>query len=104
MALTSGTRLGIYEIIEPLGSGGMGDVYRAHDPRLKREVAIKTVRSQSGNEDSHARLWREARAAASVNHPSICQIYDVGELGDDIFLVMELLNGESLGHRLLDGA
>jgi serine/threonine protein kinase/tetratricopeptide (TPR) repeat protein len=104
MALASGTRLGIYEIIELLGSGGMGEVYRAHDPRLKREVAIKTVHSRSASEDSRARLWREARAGASVNHPGICQIYDIGELGDDIFVVMELLEGEPLAHRLLDGA
>jgi serine/threonine protein kinase/tetratricopeptide (TPR) repeat protein len=83
----------------------MGDVYRAHDPRLERDVAIKAIRSTSIDDgDARARLWREARAAASVNHPSICQIFDVGETGDDIFIVMELLDGEPLANRLRDGA
>src|SRR5262245_4724679 len=82
----------------------MGEVYRARDPRLEREVAIKAIRSSNMDEgDARARLWREARAAASVNHPSICQIFDVGETGDDIFIVMELLDGEPLANRLRDG-
>src|SRR5688572_19617204 len=81
----------------------MGEVYRARDPRLEREVAIKTVRSTLATDEARARLWREARAAASVNHPGVCQIYDVGEIGGDIFLVMELLSGEALDHRLADG-
>src|SRR5688572_23248182 len=81
----------------------MGDVYRARDQRLEREVAIKTVRASAAGDDARARLWREARAAASVNHPGICQIYDVGETDGEIFLVMELLGGESLERRLADG-
>jgi serine/threonine protein kinase/tetratricopeptide (TPR) repeat protein len=103
VSLTPGVRLGSYEIVALLGSGGMGEVYRARDPRLEREVAIKTVRSTLATEGARARLWREARAAASVNHPGVCQIYDVGEIGGDIFLVMELLSGEALDHRLADG-
>ena len=83
----------------------MGEVYRARDPRLERDVAIKAIRSSAMDEgDARARLWREARAAASVNHPSICQIFDVGETADDIFIVMELLDGEPLANRVRDGA
>jgi serine/threonine protein kinase len=87
-----------------IGTGGMGEVYRARDPRLEREVAIKAIRSASvDGEEARARLWREARAAASVSHPSICQIYDVGETDTDIFIVMELLDGEPLSNRIADG-
>ena len=104
MPLTRGDRLGKYEIVASLGSGGMGDVYRAQDPRLEREVAIKVLRSSATSAETHARLWREARAAASVSHPGVCQIYDVGETEDQLFIVMELLTGESLASRLRDGA
>jgi serine/threonine protein kinase/tetratricopeptide (TPR) repeat protein len=105
MPRSPGERLGKYELLALIGSGGMGDVYRARDPRLEREVAIKAIRSSALDEgDARARLWREARAAASVNHPSICQIFDVGETGDDIFIVMELLDGEPLSNRLRGGA
>jgi serine/threonine protein kinase len=98
---SAGERLGHYEVISLIGSGGMGDVYRARDPRLGREVAVKTLRS--AGDDARARLWREARAAASVSHPSVCQIHDVGETSDNIYIVMELLQGEPLAHRLKDG-
>jgi serine/threonine protein kinase len=101
MPLAAGERLGHYEVISLIGSGGMGDVYRARDPRLGREVAVKTLRS--AGDDARARLWREARAAASVSHPSVCQIHDVGETSDNIYIVMELLQGEPLAHRLKDG-
>src|SRR5262245_31532026 len=104
MSLSRGSRLGKYEIVSSLGSGGMGEVYRALDPRLEREVAIKVIRSLSSNTEAQARLWREARAAASVTHPGICQIYDVGEADERLFLVMELLSGQSLASRLKDGA
>jgi eukaryotic-like serine/threonine-protein kinase len=103
MALSPGVRLGHYEVVALIGSGGMGDVYRAHDPRLDREVAIKTLRAAAVSDDARARLWREARAAASVSHPSICQIHDVGETDDNIYIVMELLKGEPLANRLTDG-
>jgi serine/threonine protein kinase len=82
----------------------MGEVYRALDPRLEREVAIKVIRSHHSNTEAQARLWREARAAASVSHPGICQIYDVGESDEQLFIVMELLTGQSLASRLKDGA
>ena len=98
MLLARGARLGKYEIVASLGSGGMGDVYRALDPRLEREVAIKVIRSLASNSEAQARLWREARAAASVSHPVICQIYDVGESDDQLFIVMELLSGQSLAN------
>jgi eukaryotic-like serine/threonine-protein kinase len=101
MPFNTGERLGHYEVISLIGSGGMGDVYRARDPRLGREVAVKTLRSAGA--DARARLWREARAAASVSHPSVCQIHDVGETSDNIYIVMELLQGEPLAHRLKDG-
>ena len=81
----------------------MGDVYRALDPRLEREVAIKVIRSLSSNSEARARLWREARAAASVSHPGVCQIYDVGESDEQLYIVMELLNGEPLSSRLKGG-
>jgi serine/threonine protein kinase len=105
MSVAPRDRFGKYEIIGLIGSGGMGDVYRARDPRLERDVAIKAIRSSNVDDvDARARLWREARAAASVSHPSICQIFDVGETDQDIFIVMELLNGEPLANRLKDGA
>jgi eukaryotic-like serine/threonine-protein kinase len=104
MSFGRGDRLGKYEIVASLGSGGMGDVYRALDPRLEREVAIKVIRSLSSNTEAQARLWREARAAASVSHPAVCQIYDVGESDDQLYIVMELLNGEPLASRLKGGA
>ena len=73
MPLTTGARLGHYEVVSLIGSGGMGEVYRARDPRLARDVAIKTLRSAGAGDDARARLWREARAAASVSHPGICR-------------------------------
>jgi serine/threonine protein kinase len=104
MSFDRGDRLGKYEIVASIGSGGMGDVYRALDPRLEREVAIKVIRSLSSNTEAQARLWREARAAASVSHPGVCQIYDVGESDEQLYIVMELLNGEPLANRLKSGA
>ena len=103
MSFSRGDRLGKYEIVSSLGSGGMGEVYRALDPRLEREVAIKVIRPLSSNTEAQARLWREARAAASVSHPGVCQIYDVGESDEQLFIVMELLSGESLASRLKAG-
>jgi serine/threonine protein kinase len=103
MSLSRGHRLGKYEIVASLGSGGMGEVYRALDPRLEREVAIKVIRPASSGAEAQARLWREARAAASISHPGVCQIYDVGESEEQLFIVMELLTGQSLAHRLKEG-
>ena len=104
MSLTPGSRLGPYEILAPLGAGGMGEVYRARDIRLDRDVAIKVLPTGSvGDAQAEARFDREARAVAALNHPNICALYDVGRHDDRSFLVMELLEGETLHHRLACG-
>src|SRR5271165_2381797 len=104
MALTSGTRLGPYEIQSPLGAGGMGEVYRARDTRLDRTVAVKILPSHlSDNPEAKQRFDREARAISSLNHPDICTLYDVGHQDGIDFLVMEFLEGETLGERLRKG-
>jgi Tol biopolymer transport system component/predicted Ser/Thr protein kinase len=104
MSLTPGTRLGPYEILAPLGAGGMGEVFRAKDTRLGREVAIKVVPDLlAGEPEVRARFEREARAASALNHPHICQVYDVGREGDVDYIVMELIEGESLAQRLEKG-
>ena len=95
--------IGRYRILSQLGEGGMGIVYAAHDPRLDRPVALKTIRGDHIDPTAHKRLWREARAAAKVSHPNICQLYEIGEEGDVLFLVMELLEGETLGQRIERG-
>ncbi|MCZ6696167.1 MAG: protein kinase, partial [Acidobacteria bacterium] len=95
MALAPGTKLGPYEIVAPIGAGGMGEVYRARDSRLDRTVAIKILPAHlSGNADLRARFEREARAVSSLNHPNICVLNDVGHEGGVEFLVMEYLEGE----------
>jgi len=105
MPLDPGTRLGPYEIVSPLGAGGMGEVYRARDTRLGREVAIKVLpRHLSSSAEVRARFEREARTVSSLNHPNICTLYDVGREGDTDYLVMELIEGETLAQRLLKGA
>lgn len=97
MSLTSGTKLGPYEIRSALGAGGMGEVYRARDTRLDRFVAIKILQSHlSCSPELKARFEREARTLSSLSHPHICSLYDVGKDGDVEFLVMELLEGETL--------
>src|SRR6266481_4523567 len=101
MALTSGTKLGPYEIQSPLGAGGMGEVYRAHDTRLDREVAIKVLPSHvSQNHDLQARFEREAKTISGLQHPNICVLYDIGRQDGVDFLVMEYLEGETLATRL----
>ena len=105
MALTPGTRLGAYEVLALLGNGGMGEVYRARDTRLDRIVAIKISTSDAaGDPDRRQRLDREARAIASLNHPHICTLYDVGHQEGIDYLVMELLEGQTLAERLTRGA
>ena len=104
-ALTSGERLGSYEVIDRLGAGGMGEVYRARDMRLGRTVAIKVLRAGADPELLH-RLDREARAASALNHPNIVHIYDVGEAAGHAgahYVVMELVEGETLRRRLRSG-
>ena len=104
MPLIAGTRLGPYEVLSSLGAGGMGEVYRAHDTRLRRTVAIK-VASAAVNADPQvrARFQREARAIAALNHPHICAIHDVVSFDDRELLVMEYLEGETLEHRIRRG-
>src|SRR5579863_4822825 len=102
--LDAGTKLGPYEIQSPLGAGGMGEVYRARDTRLDRTVAIKILASHlSSSPELRQRMDREARAISSLNHPHICQLYDVGSQDNADFLVMEFLEGETLAERLRKG-
>jgi serine/threonine protein kinase/Tol biopolymer transport system component len=104
MALTPGTKLGPYEIIAPLGAGGMGEVYRARDTRLDRDVAVKVLLTNLASDPSlKQRLEREARAVSKLSHPHICTLHDIGHQDGIDFLVMELVEGESLEQRLLKG-
>ena len=102
MRLSVGIRLGPYEILSLLGAGGMGEVYRARDVRLGREVAIKTLPSDlAHNREFRERFEREARTLSALSHPNICTMYDIGEVGDVSFLVMEYLEGETLAARVV---
>jgi Tol biopolymer transport system component len=104
MTLSAGTRLGTYEILAPLGAGGMGEVYRARDPKLGREVAIKVLPDRVGSDpDALARFEREARAVASLSHPNIMAIFDFGTQDGVSYAVTELLEGETLAARLARG-
>src|SRR6202167_5470618 len=105
MALTSGTKLGPYEIQSPLGAGGMGEVYRAKDTRLVRTVAIKVLPSQlSDDPELKQRMEREAKAISALQHANICTLYDIGTQDGTNFLVMEYLDGQTLADRLGKGA
>jgi serine/threonine protein kinase/Tol biopolymer transport system component len=105
VSLAPGTRLGPYEITTPLGAGGMGEVYRAHDSRLRRDVAIKVIAARFGADpDLLKRFEQEALASAALNHPNIVAVYDVGSHEESPYLVTELLEGESLRRRLSRGA
>lgn len=95
--------LGHYRIIRKLGEGGMGTVYEAHDERLDRAVALKTLRTEVQGDEARRRLWREARSLARVSHPNICQIFDAEQDGDTVFLVLELLQGKTLAQGLNSG-
>ena len=105
MRFASGARLGPFEILAPLGAGGMGEVYRARDTRLDRTVAIKLLPSELVNAPGRRveRFRHEARAIARITHPNICTLHDVGEDGSAIFLVMEYVDGATLARRLEDG-
>ena len=105
MALTSETRLGPYEILSPIGAGGMGEVYKATDTRLERMVAIKVLPEHlAESPERKARFEREAKAISQLNHPNICTLYDIGEQDGVGYLVMEYIEGETLAERLKRGA
>src|SRR5258708_22051740 len=104
MGLTCGTKLGPYEIVSPLGAGGMGEVYRARDTRLDRDVAVKGLPTSLPSDLSvRQRLEREAKAVSKLSQPHICTLHDIGHQDGVDFLVMELLDGETLEHRLTKG-
>src|SRR5436190_9107887 len=104
MPLPAGTRLGHYEILSPLGSGGMGDVYRARDERLHRDVALKVLPERFAiDHDRMARFTREAQLLASLNHPNIAAIYGVEEMAGGSALILELVDGETLAERVAKG-
>src|ERR1700731_3368114 len=104
MALNAGAKLGPYEIQSPLGAGGMGEVYRARDPRLGRDVAIKVLPvSFTADAERLRRFEQEARAVAALNHPNILAIYDIGTREGAPFIISELLEGESLRKRVSGG-
>src|SRR5438094_870826 len=101
MTLVNGTKLGRYEIRSQIGAGGMGEVYRARDEKLNRDVAIKVLPSSlSQDEDRLRRFEQEAQAAGALNHPNILAVYDVGTHDDSPYVVSELLEGETLRERL----
>jgi eukaryotic-like serine/threonine-protein kinase len=105
MTLGAGSRLGPYEILSPLGAGGMGEVYRARDTKLDREVAIKVLPEKlAADATALARFEREARAVAALSHPNILGIYDLGSEDGIAYAAMELLRGETLRERLEEGA
>jgi serine/threonine protein kinase/Tol biopolymer transport system component len=105
MPIASGTKLGPYEIQSELGAGGMGEVYRARDTRLDRQVAVKVLAGRfSSSPELKQRMEREARLISSLNHPHICQLYDIGSQDGTDYLVMELLEGETVAERIRKGA
>src|SRR5215471_13456218 len=104
MPLSPATRLGPYEIVAAIGSGGMGEVYKARDTRLDRTVAIKVLpEHRSASPQVRERFEREAKAISSLSHPHICPLYDIGQHNGNDYLVMEYLEGETLAHRLKKG-
>src|ERR1700757_3069247 len=104
MALSAGMKLGPYEILSPLGVGGMGEVYRARDTRLERDVAVKVLPTNLASDPSlRQRMEREAKAVSKLSHPHICTLHDIGHQDGVDFLVMEFLEGETLEKRLIGG-
>ena len=104
MPLQQGTTLGPYEILAPIGAGGMGEVYKGRDTRLDRTVAIKVLPGHvAADPELRLRFEREAKTISSLSHPHICTLHDIGQEGDIAFLVMEHLEGETLEARLCEG-
>ena len=103
MPLTTGSRLGTYELLEPLGQGGMGVVYRARDSRLQRDVALKLVHPHLLDEDYLERFRREARVLAALGHPNVASVYELGDADGTAFIAMEFVPGETLADRLVTG-
>src|ERR1700692_372482 len=104
MALATGTKLGSYEVVAAIGAGGMGEVYRAHDTKLGRDVAIKVLPEAFAHDpDRLSRFQREAKMLASLNHPNIATIHGLEQSGDTSYLVMELVSGETLSERVKAG-
>src|SRR4030095_12729388 len=101
--MITGSRLGAYEILEPLGQGGMGVVYRAHDSRLQRDVALKLVHPHLLDENFLERVPREARVLAALGHPNVASVYELGDADGVSFIVMEFVPGETLADRLVTG-
>src|SRR6266508_1381154 len=105
MRISAGSRLGPYEVISPLGAGGMGEVWKAKDTRLGREVAIKVLPAGVASDSERLkRFEKEARSASALNHPNIVTIYDIGESGGTSFIAMEMVDGQTLRKMLVDGA
>src|ERR1043166_9116076 len=103
MAVGPGTRIGSFTIEEPLGAGGMGEVYRGRDTRLGRTVALKVLPAHLADPERRERFEREARAISALSHPHICSLYDVGQQDGTNYLVMEDLQGETLAARIAKG-
>src|SRR5713101_5245064 len=104
MTLSAGTRLGPYEVLSPLGTGGMGEVYRARDTRLGREVAVKVLPAElSADSNRLRRFEQEARSASALNHPNIVTLHDIGFEGSVSYIAMELVDGKTLRELLLAG-
>src|SRR6185503_4222265 len=102
--LASGTRVGVYEVVAPIGAGGMGEVFRARDTRLKRDVALKVLREAVASDPERlARMHREAQVLAALNHPNIAAIYGFEDGGDVHALVLEFVDGETLADRIARG-
>ena len=99
MPLTLGTKLGAYEILAPIGAGGMGEVYRARDTKLDRTVALKILPPEFDNEERRERFVREAKAASAITHPNVAHIYEIGESDGLHFIAMEYVEGETLASR-----
>ena len=104
MEFEPGARLGPYEVERMLGRGGMGAVFLAHDPTLRRQVALKVLAAAADDESGHARLLREARNVAALNHPNICTVYEVGQADGRSFIAMEYVEGRPLSDCLAESA